>query len=116
MSYCKINIAGKERELEFNQLAMLILREKTDPDFPGETAGYALVYAGLKASCYVRGEKLDLTWEQACRAVDTLSTEDVEKVTKAFEETEAYKQSTAYKEEQKKSRRKSAGKSTKANV
>jgi len=115
MSYTKITIGGKERGLKFNQMAMMILTEKTDKDHPMATAAYALIYAGLKANCYVKQEEADFTFAEVCEWVESVSGEDMALVNAAFMETEAYKNGQAYIKEQakvselpkKKSRKKS---------
>ena len=117
MSYCRIDIGGKERGLKFNQMAMIILSEKTDKDHPLATAGYALIYAGLKANCYVKSDEPDFTFEQVCEWVDVISNDDMNKVNEAFMLTEAYKRGVTYQSEQefakKKGLKASAKKSTK---
>ncbi len=102
MSYCKINIGGQERGLKFNQMAILILQEKTDKEFPLQTAAYALIYAGLRANAYVKGEEFTATFEQVCEWVDSVSDEDMQLVNEKFMETEAYKRGASYQAEQEK--------------
>jgi len=116
MSYCRINIGGKERGLKFNQLAWLIFNEKIDRGHVLQTAAYALVYAGLKANCYVKSEEADFDFEKVCEWVESVSDEDLEKVNNAFQETQFYKNSEAYKKEQEGSKKKSAMRNTKGNA
>jgi len=87
MSY--INIQG--RGLKFNQGALIIFQSKIDQDNIGATAGYALIYAGLKSNAYVKGEEFTETFEQVCDWVDTLSDEEILNTTNCFKETQAYK-------------------------
>jgi hypothetical protein len=96
MSYCKINIGGKERGLKFNQMAVLILQEKTDKEFPIQSGAYALVYGGLKANCFVSGVEADFTWQDVCEWVEDMDTDTMNIVTAAFKETQAYKQGAAF--------------------
>lgn len=116
MSYCRINIGGKERGLKFNQLAWLIFNEKIDRGHVLQTAAYALVYAGLKANCYVKSEEADFDFEKVCDWVESVSDEDLVKVNNAFQETQFYKNSEAYKKEQEGSKKKSAMRNTKGNA
>ena len=95
MSYVQIEMGGKLRALKFNKMAQLILEEKIEPG--NLISGvYGLVYAGLKANCYVKNEEPDFTFEQSCDWVDTLSDETLLKVQAAYQETEAYKKRQAY--------------------
>ena len=96
MSYIKINIGGKERGLKFNQMAMIIMGEKTDKENITASAAYALIYAGLRANTYVKSEEPDYTFEQVCDWVDLLSVDDIQAINNAFIETEAYKKGSAY--------------------
>ena len=100
MSYCKINIGGKERGLKFNQMALMIYVSKVDNDNLVATAGYALIYAGLRANAYVKGEEIDFTFEQVCDWVDELDAAAVQLVTDTFKETQAYKNGVEKKEEE----------------
>ncbi len=95
MSYVQVNMGGKLRGMKFNKMAQLIVSEKV---VPGNTMSgvYALVYAGLSANCYVKGEPEDFTFEQVCDWADELSAEDSNKIKAAFEQTEMYKQGQAY--------------------
>lgn len=117
MSYCKINIGGKERGLKFNQMAIMILSEKTDKEHPMATAGYALVYAGLKANAYTKGEEFTATFEDVCEWVEDVTVEDMNIVNAAFMETQQYKAGVAFQAEQEAAKKKVkpalAGKSTK---
>lgn len=106
MSYCKINIAGKERGLKFNQLAIMIMQEYISADHLAATASYALIYAGLRANAYVKREEVDFTFEDVCEWVESVSMEDMEKVNAAFQETEAYKRGKQFQEEQEASKKK----------
>jgi hypothetical protein len=119
MSYCKINIGGKERGLKFNQMAIMIYARKVDNEDQLATAGYALIYAGLKANAYTKGEECDFTFEQVCDWVDELDNESLQLVTDTFKETQRYKKGSAYIEEEKKNnpaKKKSVMKSTKVKV
>ena len=53
MSYIQINIGGKLRGLKFNQYAVIVMAQKSDLENYEATAGYAMVYAGLKAKSYM---------------------------------------------------------------
>ena len=95
MSYVQVEIGGKLRGLKFNKMAQLTLTEKVVPG-NAMSGVYALVYAGLAANCYVKGELEDFTFEQVCDWADELSLEDSNKIKAAFEQTEMYKQGQAY--------------------
>lgn len=96
MSYCKINIGGKERGLKFNNLAMIIMGEKTSKQYPNETAAYAMVFGGLVGNSYAKEEELDFTFEDVIGWVDNLTIEDSTKIAEAFQASEAYKKTEAY--------------------
>lgn len=122
MSYIKITTPdGKERGLKFNQMAILIMQEKTDPSQPIATGAYALIYAGLKADCYVKQIECDFTFEQVCDWVDVLPDTEMNKIQAAFQETDTYKKGLAYKKQledqaKSKSKKKSPLKNTKASA
>lgn len=99
MSYIQIEIGGKLRGLKFNQGALIVMQEKSDP---GTTAftGYALTYAGLKANCYVKeiefidiveGKEIPITFEMVCDWVDELEDGVLVSVMDCFKETQAFK-------------------------
>lgn len=106
MSYCNITIGGKERGLKFNQMAILIYQQKVDNDNIVATSGYALIYAGLKANCYVKGHEADFSFENVCDWVDNLDADTLNIVIDCFKETQAYKDGVAFKEDEKKSKSK----------
>ncbi len=91
MSYCKILIGGKERGLKFNQMATIIIAQKADIENYAATAGYAIVYAGLKANCYVKSEECDFTFEQVCDWVEDLSPETMLMIVETWQSTQSYK-------------------------
>jgi hypothetical protein len=112
MSYIQIEIGGKPRGLKFNKMAQLTLQEKI---ISGNlmSGAYGLIYGGLIANCYVKGEEfadkeervidgktvvveMPITFEQVCDWTDELSDETILKVQAAFQETEAYKKGQAY--------------------
>lgn len=91
MSYIQIEIGGKLRGLKFNVLAIKEFHKKVDYARFEDTANYALVYGGLVANCYVKGENEDFTYEEVCDWVDELSKEVMESIDKKFSESQAYK-------------------------
>jgi hypothetical protein len=90
MSYIQIQFAGKERGLKFNQGALIEYQSSVDINSHKSTAAYAMVWAGLKANCYVKQDELDLTFEQVCDEVDNMADEDLLKVLEAFQTSTAY--------------------------
>jgi hypothetical protein len=90
MSYLQLEIDGVKRGLKFNQMAMVILSQKTDKDNAEATAGYALFYAGLKANCFVKQIEADFTFEDSCNWFDKLTNEQVLKISEAFNSTQEY--------------------------
>lgn len=90
MSYIQIEVDGVKRGLKFNQMALVVSAQFTDEENQLGTAGYALFYAGLKANCYVKREELDLNFEQCCDLFDKLNNEQVQAITKAFQESIAF--------------------------
>lgn len=104
MSYIQIEIGGKLRGLKFNQMSLMIFSSKTDKDEPTASSGYALIYAGLKANSYVKGEEFvettevdgkkvetPITFEMVCDWYEELSEETILKVVKCFNETQTFK-------------------------
>ncbi len=108
MSYVQIEVGGKLRGLKFNQLALITLSKYTDENNYEATAAYALFYAGLYANCYVKREEPDFDFEKACEWLETISKEDIEKVTAAFNEVVGF-QKDLPKEEKKSKVKKSTG-------
>lgn len=92
MSYIQIEIGGKLRGLKFNQMAIVILTQKIDPVNYVATANYAMVWAGLKGSAYVKGEELDLNFEQVCDLVDTLPQDILKLIDACLAESQKYKE------------------------
>lgn len=90
MSYIQIQFAGKERGLKFNQGALIEYQSSVDINSHKSTAAYAMVWAGLKANCYVKQDELDLTFEQVCDEVDNMADEDLLKVLTAFQSSTSY--------------------------
>ena len=91
MSYIQIEIGGKLRGCKFNQMAVILMSQYADLDNYEATAGYAMIYAGLRANLYVKREEADFTFEQCCDWVEDLTPETILKVFEAFSETQAYK-------------------------
>lgn len=91
MSYLQLEIGGKKRGLKFNQMALMTMSQHLDYDNLAATYGYALVYAGLKANCYIKREEPDFDFEQCCDWVEQLSYDDIMKVKECFESTQSFK-------------------------
>lgn len=91
MSYIQLELGGKTRGLKFNQMAVITMTNYMDFDNLAATYGYALVYAGLVANCYVKREEPDFTFEQVCDWVETLTPEQLLKVRDCFESTQTFK-------------------------
>lgn len=65
-----------------------------DYDNVAATYGYALVYAGLKANCYVKREEADFDFEKVCEWVDEMDLSDISKIRECFETTQTFKKLT----------------------
>lgn len=91
MSYCKINIGGKDRGLKFNQGAIIIMSQSVNPNHYTATINYATVYGGLMGNCIVKQEEPDFTYEEVTEWVDAMSKEDLAIVDAALNQAEAYK-------------------------
>lgn len=91
MSYIQKEIGGKLRGLKFNQYAIVTMAKYVDLNDYAATAGYAMVYAGLKANLFVKREEADFTFEQVCDWFDALSEQDVLDILVVFQETQVYK-------------------------
>lgn len=87
----EIEIGGESRWLRFDQGALLRFQKEVDPEEYSATAGYALIWAGLKSYAYAHKVPFVETFKTVCDWVDQLSNDVVLKVIKAFQETEAYK-------------------------
>lgn len=95
MSYIQVEIGGKLRGLKFNQGAIMWMQDKVDPTNFEATTGYAIVWGGLRANCYVKGEEPDFTFEQVCDWVDALPLETNKLITECFQESEAWRKRLA---------------------
>lgn len=109
MSYIQVEIGGKQRGLKFNQMAVITMTKYLDFENLAATYGYALVYAGLVANCYVKREEPDFTFEQVCDWVETLTPEKLVEIRDVFESTQTFKtlQENANPEPQTKKKQKS---------
>ena len=105
MSYIQVEIGGKPRGLKFNKMAHLELEGKIKKG--NLMSGvYGLVWGGLVANCYVKGDEPDFTFEQVCDWTDELSDDTLLQIQSAFQDTEAYKKGQAYKAELEKAKKK----------
>ena len=102
MSYIKINLGGEDRGLKFNQGALIEFQKKIDQSNIEGTTGYALIWAGLKANAYVKGEEFTTSFEQVCDWVDELPIQTSIDVMNCFKETQAFKSLIPEEEESKK--------------
>jgi len=91
MSYIQLELGGKARGLKFNQMAVITMTNYLDFNNLAATYGYALIYAGLVANCYVKREEPDFTFEQVCDWVETLTPEQLTEVRAVFESTQTFK-------------------------
>lgn len=91
MSYIQLQIGGKQRGLKFNQMAIITMTKYMDFDNLAATYGYALVYAGLIANCYVKREEADFTFEQVCDWVETIDPAKLIEIRDVFESTQSFK-------------------------
>ena len=83
MSYIQIEIGGQQRGLKFNKMAQLELADKiVEGNFMSGI--YALIYAGMKANCYVKQVEPDFTFEQVCDWCDVLPDEVLTAVNDVF--------------------------------
>lgn len=58
MSYIKIEFGGKERGFKFNQLALEIIRSKSNPQSDIQNV-YALFYGGLRGNSFAKEEEFE---------------------------------------------------------
>jgi len=91
MSYIQVELGGKQRGLKYNQMAVITMTKYMDYDNLAATYGYALVYAGLVANCYVKREEPDFDFEKVCDWVEELSPEKLIKIRDVFEATQTFK-------------------------
>ena len=89
--YIQMTIGDKPRGLKFNQMAVMTMTTYLDYNNLAATYGYALVYSGLVANCYVKREEPDFDFEKVCDWVEQMSMEDLLKVKECFESTQTYK-------------------------
>jgi len=107
MSYCKINIDGKEKGLKFNQMAILEIGERNSRcKFEQGTLQHELystssiVFAGLRGNAFAKDEPEDFTWEMVCDWAESASDEDKNLVVNTLIQSEKYKQTISYQKEQ----------------
>lgn len=94
MSYIQIEIGGKLRGLKFNQgaiISMATILDRIPEEDKISFGAYALIYAGLKGNCIVKGEEIDFTFEQVSDWVDALSPDVINKVSETFNETQKFR-------------------------
>lgn len=90
MSYKQVEIEGKKYGLKFNQMALMLLAEYTDPKHETATAGYALFYSGLKSNAFAKREEFEMTFEETCDLFDKLVPEQINEISAAFNESIAF--------------------------
>jgi hypothetical protein len=103
MSYIQVEIGGKLRGLKFNQGAIMWMQDKIDPTNYEATTLYAIVWGGLKANCYVKGEEPDFNFEQVCDWVDSIPLEVNKQITECFMESQSYKKTVEVPDKKKES-------------
>ena len=91
MSYIQIDIGGKLRGWKGNQMTVILMAQYSDLQNYEVTASYAMVYAGLKANCYVKREETDFTFEEVCDWVEELPEGILLDIVNMFTEIQAYK-------------------------
>ena len=95
MSYLKIQIGGKEREMRFTQMSVEIYSKNVNWDAVDSTSLYATFFAGLTTACYANQEQPDFTFADVIGWVDELindeKTVELQQVNDAFAETQAFK-------------------------
>ena len=118
MSYCKINIRGKERGLKFNQIAILEIGERNEKcKFERGSLQYefystvSILFAGLRGCAFAKDEEEDFKWEDCVEWAENLSSEDKLKMIEALTSSEKYKETTAYKLEEEKTDKKKESRS-----
>lgn len=111
MSYCKLNLGGKERGLKFNQMAIVLMHRYVDAEAHEVTSVPAIIYAGLRANDYVKRTEPDYTFEEVVDWCETLGEDDLNKAVAALTEAEAYKRLIPSEESVEKKSRKSTKKS-----
>ena len=129
MSYIEIEVDGVKYGWKYNQLAQHIFANNTDKsseEMTLITSPYALFYAGLAANAYVKTkeavvkktvikeiegknveEDITLSYEDVCDLFDRLTVEQVQAITKAFQESIAFQDKLPKEEIKKKKVRKS---------
>ena len=90
MSYIQINIGGQDRGLKFNQGAHIMFTDLVDRDNIKASAGYALIYSGLWANCFVKRLEPDFTFEQVCDWCETLDEKTYMDVLECYKKTQSY--------------------------
>jgi hypothetical protein len=83
-------LKAKKYGLKFNQMALMLLAEYTDPKHETATAGYALFYAGLKSNAYAKREEFEMSFEDSCDLFDKLTPEQITEISAAFNESIAF--------------------------
>lgn len=110
MSYILLkDFIGKDRGLKFDQGAHIEISLKIGNSKNAAFAGYAIIWGGLVANCFRKGEEPDFTFEQVCDAADKLTPEQINEIGKCYLSTVTFERD----EVKKKTANKSVPKSTK---
>jgi hypothetical protein len=85
MSYILLkDFIGKDRGLKFDQGAHIEIALKIGTSRNAAFAGYAIIWGGLVACVYRKGEEIDFTFEQVCDAADKLTPEQINEIGKCY--------------------------------
>lgn len=114
-NYIQIEIGGLQRGLKFNQMADTEYRVKVGDQTNPIAHTYSMVWAGLIANCFVKGEELDFTFEDVCEWCEKVSDDDFMKVLESYKSTKAFLTDVP-EEVKKKTVRKSVQKNIKLNA
>ena len=115
MSYIQIkDFIGKDRGLKFDQGAHVEIALKIGNSRNEAFAGYAIVWGGLVACCFRKGEDIDFTFEQVCDAADKLTAAQIQEIGNCYKSTLSFLEDV--KEVKKKTVKKSPQKNIKRNA
>lgn len=90
MNYIQIEIGGKLRGLKFNQMADVEYQVKVGKNTNPIAHTYAMIWAGLIAACFIKGEEVDFTFEEVCDWCAKVKDDDFLKILDAYKSTKAF--------------------------
>jgi hypothetical protein len=89
--YIKVLLGGKERGLNFSQMAWVEFLKKVDHDRWDTTCNYAMVWGGLVENHYRKNEPVEFTISDVIDWVDVLEKDALDQIAEKFQATQQFK-------------------------